>query len=123
MLQPHDSVPHFRVKTIGGEFFSYDAIWQRKNLVLVVLTDAGGTYGSSVAARSAEFRQHETECVVTLDEIPGLAAPGLLIADRWGEIVFVKAAPLSTDLPAVEELMEWVGYLQRRCPECEGEAR
>jgi hypothetical protein len=30
--------PHFDVRTTSGERFSYSAIWQRKNLVLIRLS-------------------------------------------------------------------------------------
>jgi hypothetical protein len=123
MLAARDSVPHFRVNTWEGQPFSYETIWQRSNLVLVVLTNRDDPYAAALGARSADFRRHETECVVTLDEVPGLHAPGALVADRWGEIAYVKAAFRSADLPRVEELLEWVAYLRNRCPECEGEAR
>ena len=37
MLQPHDLLPHFEVADLGGEHVRYSSIWQRKNLVLVML--------------------------------------------------------------------------------------
>jgi hypothetical protein len=37
ILQRGDIVPHFDVRTTSGERFSYSAIWQRKNLVLIEL--------------------------------------------------------------------------------------
>jgi hypothetical protein len=40
MLHRGGSVPHFEVKTIGGELFSYSSIWQRKNLVLLAIPAA-----------------------------------------------------------------------------------
>jgi hypothetical protein len=45
------------------------------------------------------------------------------VADRWGEIAYVAAAPHVTELPTASELIEWLDYVERRCPECEGEAR
>jgi hypothetical protein len=37
-LQRGDIVPHFDVRTTSRERFSYSAIWQRKNLVLIILS-------------------------------------------------------------------------------------
>jgi hypothetical protein len=44
----------------------------------------------------------------------------VLFADRWGEVVHVEA---TAELPAATALLEWLDYVERRCPECEGEAR
>ena len=41
MLQPHDLLPHFEAAGLGGERVLYSSIWQRKNLVLVMLPDSG----------------------------------------------------------------------------------
>src|SRR5688500_19094478 len=40
MLQTGDLVPHFTVTTFSGESFDYSDIWQRKNLVFVLLPHA-----------------------------------------------------------------------------------
>jgi hypothetical protein len=40
MLQTGDLIPHFTVTTFSGESFDYSDIWQRKNLVLVLLPHA-----------------------------------------------------------------------------------
>src|SRR5687768_5242965 len=93
MLQQGDSVPHFEVKTIGGELFSYSTIWQRRNLVLLAIpaaeSEAPGTYVSQVEARRPEFIAKDAECVVTADRVPGIQSPAVVVADRWGEIVHV----------------------------------
>jgi hypothetical protein len=124
MLQRGDSVPHFKVKTVDGDVFDYSTIWQRKNLLLVrLLPDDNGAYVSDLRARAAELRALETESVITRDDVSGLPAPGLLIADRWGEIVHVTSASASAQSPTPEELLGWLEYVQNRCPECEGEAR
>jgi hypothetical protein len=34
-------VPHFEVTTVDGQHVRYDDIWQRRNLVLVVVYPAG----------------------------------------------------------------------------------
>lgn len=126
MLQRGDLVPHFKVKTVDGDLFDYSTIWQRKNLLLVRLLhapDDNGAYVPDLRARAAELRALETESVITRDDVPGLPAPGLLIADRWGEIVHITSAAESVQSPTFEELLGWLEHLQNRCPECEGEAR
>ena len=127
MLQRGDSVPHFDVKTIGGELSSYSTIWQRRHLVLVAIpateSEALGTYISELVARRSEFTAKDAECVVTADRVPGIQSPAVVIADRWGEIVHVATTSQVDDLTSPEELLEWVDYLDRRCPECEGEAK
>jgi hypothetical protein len=125
MLQRGDDVPHFDVRTVGGDVFGYGTIWQRRNLVLIVLpgSDADDGYIAALAARAAEFRDRETACVITLDAVAGLPAPAILVADRWGEVVHVATASDVSGLPTVQELLEWVDYVAQRCPECEGEAK
>jgi hypothetical protein len=127
MLQRGDSVPHFEVKTIGGELFSYSTIWQRRHLVLLAIptaeSEAPGTYSSELVARRSEFTAKGAECVVTGDRVPGIRSPAVVVADRWGEIVHVATTSQVENLTSPEELLDWVDYLDRRCPECEGEAK
>ena len=127
MLRRGDSVPHFEVKTVGGELFNYSTIWQRRNLVLLAIPaaefEAPGTYVSQVVARRSEFTAKDAECVVTGDRVPGIQSPAVVVADRWGEIVHVATTSQVDDLTSPEELLDWVDYLDRRCPECEGEAK
>jgi hypothetical protein len=123
-LKPGDPIPHVRVTTVDGDVFSYATIWQRRNLVFAVVGEAAAdaTYATALSARASEFRDRDCECVVTRDEVPGLAAPSVLIADRWGEVIHISEAPTSAGLPGFRDLLEWVEYVRRRCPECEGEA-
>jgi hypothetical protein len=127
MLQRGDLVPQFEVRTVDGDTFDYSTAWQRSNLLLITLpeadSDTARRYVSALAARAAAIREHETEYVVTRDRLPGTAVPGALVADRWGEVLYVAAPPRIDELPALDELMVWLDYLQRQCPECEGEAR
>jgi hypothetical protein len=127
MLRRGDLVPHFEVKTLQGELFSYATVWQRKNLVLVTLpaTEAGSpaTYVPQLTAWIPEFTAHNAECVMTQDPVPGILSPGVIIADRWGEVVFVVATSAIADLPRPQELMDWLAYVQTQCPECEGEVK
>jgi hypothetical protein len=127
MLQPGDLVPHFEVTTLPGRKVGYSTVWQRRNLVLISLppsdSESSRAYTSQLAAEMPAFSEHKTEWVVTRDIVAGLGRPGVLVADRWGEIVHVAAGEDVADLPRPGELFEWVTYLQRQCPECEGEAQ
>jgi hypothetical protein len=127
MLARGDAVPHFDVRTLQGEQFRYSSIWQRRNLVLVTLPDSPSgsvdRYISDLTARLEEIRDEQAECVITRDSVPGLPAAGMLVADRWGEIVYVASGAQAADLPPAQELLDWVAHIQTRCPECEGEAK
>jgi hypothetical protein len=125
MLRRGDAVPHFEVRTLGGDMFRYSTIWQRKNLVLVTLpmTVAGDSYASELLALGSAFHEREGVCVITRDHLTGLSAPAALVADRWGEIVHVATTSDVADLPPPHELLNWLEYVEQRCPECEGEAK
>ena len=126
MLCRGDQVPHFEVATVGGELFGYGSIWQHKNLVLVALpADApAGEYDAYEQPTFGEaFQRRDSVCVVTREEVPGLQAPAALVADRWGEIVSVTEGSQMNRLPTLSELVDWLDYVERRCPECEGESR
>jgi hypothetical protein len=126
MLERGDSVPHFDVHSALGEPFSYGSIWQHQNLVLVTLPLGGAPsaehYASQLASLVPEFNARNATCVVARGTIPGVA-PGILIADRWGEVVQVEAHDDVAGFPPPRELLEWLDYVRIRCPECEGESR
>jgi len=124
MLKPGDLVPHFIVRNLDGDAVSYSAVWQHRNLILAAVP-AGAAfeeYVSLLADRASSFG-FDTDCVITHDMVDGLPYPGVVVADRWGEIVHLASAADEARLPDVGELQEWVDYVQRRCPECEGEAK
>ena len=126
ILKRGDQVPHFEVKRVDGRVFNYSMIWQRKNLLLIVVPEPSSddAYLSGLRARESEFQQRETECVVTREIVAGLHGPAALIADRWGEIIHVTMpAAEAARLPSSDDLMGWLEYIQNRCPECEGEAK
>ncbi|MCC7418537.1 MAG: hypothetical protein IT176_15485 [Acidobacteria bacterium] len=124
-LRRGDEVPHLEVQTIDGGLFRYAAIWQRRNLVLLALPQADGDedYVGNVRARAHDFDAHNSACVITRQPVPGLPAPGALVADRWGEIVYVATSPQVAGLPPPQALLDWAEHLEHRCPECEGESR
>jgi hypothetical protein len=72
--------------------------------------------------RREEFAAADAVCVITPDRVEGLEQGGVVIADRWGEIIHVMDGS-TAPLPAAADLLEWARYVQRRCPECEGEAK
>lgn len=127
MLQRGDLIPHFEVTTLDGDRINYATVWQRRNLVLVTLptadSDASRKYVSELSDRISQFRAQNTTCVMTREPVPGVPHPGALVADKWGEVMFVRAASEVADLPPAEELSDWIKYVETRCPECEGEAK
>lgn len=125
MLQKGDAVPHFQVTRADGSTVAYGTIWQHKDLVLLALPsgDQGAEYASALAERMSRFDGAPAECVITRTAIPGLPAPAAIVADRWGEIYFAAGADDVDGLPAPDELVDWLRYVQVKCPECEGEAR
>jgi len=127
MLQRGDLVPHFDVRNLDNEPVSYSTVWQRRNLVLVALADVAcdscASYLSELTALIPALGAQNAECVITRDGVAGLSSPGVLVADRWGEIVYIAAMPDVAELPSPGELLEWASYVQTQCPECEGEAR
>lgn len=124
-LQRGDAVPHWHLTTHDGRALSYVSIWQRRNLVLVTipsLADAN-SYVAVLTARQPEFDSRHAECVITRDQLSGLPVPGALVADRWGEIVHVWTCSGVGDLPSADQLLDWLDYVEHRCPECEGESK
>jgi hypothetical protein len=117
-------VPHFDVVTIDGHRVRYQEIWQRRNLVLAVLPADHHTtavrFADDLMRRRRDFDEAETTLVVTTGSVPGVPAPCLVIADRWGEIQHV-AAPAGGDLsqlPDPDEVLSWIRFVRIQCPEC-----
>jgi hypothetical protein len=127
MLQTGDLVPHFIVTTFSGESFDYSDIWQRKTLVLVLLPHAESAastkFVDQLTNQMFELTGDDSACVITRDRVSGVPSPGIVVADRWGEIHHVAEGKTVDDLPGPEDLIEWLRYVQHRCPECEGESR
>jgi hypothetical protein len=130
MLAPGDQVPFFEVMTTAGAAASYREHWQRRNLVLVrVPADPGwNEYLASIEASRAAIARHDAALVVTSDPVDGMPQAGVIIADRWGEIHYAAqaasaASPSPAMLPDADAIVEWLEYVQHKCPECEGETR
>jgi len=119
-----ERVPHFVVRSVDGTRLEYASIWQRYNLILVILPQTGADeYRRWVDGYASVIRALDARIVLTTDAIPGLPHPGAVVADRWGEIVSVAQATSESDLPDPAELVEWLQFVVSQCPECEGEAR
>jgi hypothetical protein len=128
MLERGDLVPHFVATTVDGRKLAYATIWQRRNLVLVCLaasqlSQPARAYVAELAGLWRQSGGQQSEFVITQDSVPGLPAPGVLVADRWGEIVYITSGCDVADLPSPPDLLDWVRYVESRCPECEGEAK
>lgn len=127
LLQRGDRVPHFDVEQMNCSRARYRDLWQLRNLLLLSLPDDEGgefvEYATRVAERQAEFSAEEAGLVMTRAPITGVPRPGLVIADRWGEIYSVVNARSAQELPTVDDLLEWIRYIQHACPECQGEAK
>jgi peroxiredoxin len=126
MIQAGDSIPHFDVTRISGSRIEYTSIWQRKNLVLVLLpateSPESMSYISRVADRLPDLTAYDTECVVTRDVVSDVPGPAVVIADRWGEVCKVWTGSNVADFPDVDAILEWLRFVQMQCPECEGES-
>ena len=126
MLQTHHLLPHFEVTDLAGEHVHYSSLWQRKNLVLVTLPDAAAPsrdYAERLKALARGMNGDDTKWIVTEDRVAGVPCPSVVVAARWGEVAHLAHPTAVEGLPTPEELVEWVRYLEYRCPECEGEAR
>jgi hypothetical protein len=121
-----EQVRHFDVGSVDGPRVEYAGIWQRQNLLLVSLPDAAApdaaAWLAALAARRPDLDAIDARLVVTTDAIGGVPRPGVVVADRWGEIKFATGAATVAELPSADELVEWVRFVQCACPECEGEA-
>ena len=127
MLHTHSQVPMFAARNrIDDRVVDYRELWQRKQLVLVSLAandDTRTAYTKSLLAKMPALTLADTVLVVTSDAVPGVPQPGVVVADRWGEVRFVADGSRATDLPESNVLADWVASIGMECPECEGETR
>jgi hypothetical protein len=118
-----DQVPHFEVVTVDGRRVRYADLWQHRNLALVLVKDViapqSQQYVGTLRDREPDFTAADSALVVSTDAIGGLPSPGVVIADRWGEIVQVFGCnDRSCATPTPDELLEWVNFVRIQCPEC-----
>ncbi len=121
-------VPHVALITRGG-VFTYADIWQRRQLLLVLVPPEASTSWADFEVRLEDARQAccdmDTELVVSTGAVAGLEPPLALVADRWGEITHAARIRIENDAvtPDIPTILTWVEATVHRCPECEGEAR
>ena len=96
----------------------------RAATVIVVLHDreceACAAYVAKLSEQAEEIGEWDgrVKYVRDVDE----HAPGVIIADQWGEIAVVGHAGEAHRFMAPAEVITWLQYLAMKCPECEGEA-
>jgi hypothetical protein len=126
-IHVHDLMPMFvATGSPDGTVVRYEEIWQRKNVLLVSLSENDPTsdaYRTSLSGLERDLAEYDAVLVVTKTRIEGVPIPGVVVADRWGEVYYVQGAGRAAGLPAPDELREWLQYVRNECPECEGETR
>lgn len=126
VLERGDRVPHFDVHDLSGQPIRYATIWQAKRLVLIALRPERSADEDAYLTRLgtlASSLDPQTALVITRDPVQGVDAPGVVIADEWGEIFHARSASDFDGLPDAQDLVDWVRFVRFKCPECEGEAR
>jgi hypothetical protein len=58
--------------------------------------------------------------VTQSEAVSKLPTPAALVADRWGEILYLETASgdQTFRFPDVNELLSWVHFIEIQCPEC-----
>ena len=123
MLHPGDLLSHFEGQTIDGREVPYHELWQRRNLVLFVVSPelqvAASSYLMALECRLSELKPSDTSLIISHCAIYGAPMKRLVIADRWGEVA--HAAELTSDpvgWPSIDDVVEWVEFVRMKCPEC-----
>ena len=126
-IRAHDLMPMFAARSIAdNSLVRYEDIWQRKNLLLVSLPEDDPTaaaYASSFSLLRPDLSVYDAALLVTKTQIEGIPSPGVVVADRWGEVYYVQAADRASGLPSPHELVDWLRFVRNECPECQGETR
>lgn len=122
-LRRGDLLPHFSGFSPEGSRLDYERLWQRRNVLLLVLASpAGATTWEYVTSLDAQVRQlvpDDTSVVVAEGPLAGLPVNTVVVADRWGEVVHCEPLPADpSNWPPASELVEWAEFVRRRCPEC-----
>jgi hypothetical protein len=120
-------MPMFTARSSAdGTLVRYDDIWQRKNLLLVSLPEddpAAAEYAASFGLLEPELAAYDAVLLVTMTRIEGVPSPGVVVADRWGEVYYVQEADRVPALPSPHVLADWLRFVRNECPECQGETR
>jgi hypothetical protein len=121
LLERGSRVPHFSVRTTDGVPTDYRDIWQRRNLLLLSVADSRESrdvleaYTTALSGRARDLALYETTVILTHDRIDGLPSPGVLIADRWGEVYFVYTPASVASMPAVDDLVDGIKVIAYKC--------
>ena len=119
-------MPMFTAATADGTVVRYEDIWQRKNLLLVsLLSDdpSSNAYATSLDVLESSLAACEAFLLITTTRIEGVPYPGVVVADRWGDVYHVQEADRAAGLPPPDELIDWLRFVRNECPECQGETR
>jgi hypothetical protein len=125
-IRAHDLMPMFTATSVDGTPVRYEDIWQRKHLLLVSLPNddlTSAAYAQTLTVLEPDLTPHDAALIVTTTRIEGVPSPGVVVADRWGEVYYVQGAERASGLPTPDELMEWLRFVRNECPECQGETR
>ena len=125
-IRPHDLVPMFTASNADGTRVRYEEIWQRRNLLLVSLPNddpTGAEYATTLGVLEPDLAAYDAALIITTTRIEGVPSPGVVVADRWGEVYYVQEADRASSLPAPDELIDWLRFVRNECPECQGETR
>jgi hypothetical protein len=116
-------LPHFQAATLEGGTLRYADLWQKSNLVLLVLPRGaaaeGLAYLSDLRERLAAAGAGDTAAAAVHGPVEGLPDPAVILSDRWGEVIDIQ--PIgdgAANWPAPGDVVDWVDFIRRRCPEC-----
>ena len=125
MLRHGDQVPHISFRATDGRSIGYLDLWQRKNLILVLLPAeaAFADYAARLEQTLRPALPADTTLVISHDALADLPAPAILVADKWGEIHYVHAGSTLAEMPDADALLEWLTFVRVQCPECQGETK
>ena len=92
-IRAHDLMPMFTAATGDGTVVRYEDIWQRKNLLLICLLHDDPTasaYATSLSVLEPTLAAYDAALLITTTRIEDVASPGVVVADRWGEVYYVR---------------------------------
>ncbi len=122
-LRRGDLVPHFETATVDGRPFRYADVWQRSNLVLLILPRSAGAgargYVADLEARVAKLMPANSVVAAVQGPVAGLPDSSIVLSDRWGEIAHIIELPAAvTAWPDAGDVVEWLEFIRMKCPEC-----
>jgi hypothetical protein len=130
----------------NGDSIRISDFRHRQNLVVLFTGESGfgrlSDLVKALSARYAEFRAEEAEILVVVAPSAGsqaglgaglpfpvarpqaggqdreqLAGPGITVLDRYGEVYAAYRPEGDAALPMVDELLEWLRFIELQCPE------